>query len=154
MTSQAKSVSEYLASLDEERRIAIEAIRNEVLQSLPEGYEEGMQYGAIGYYVPHSIYPPGYHCDKTQPVPFLGIASQKNHIGVYAFCIYIDDATMTWFVEEFKKTGKKLDMGKACIRFKRLADIPLELIGQLVARIPVDEFLRVYKTGIPQSKRK
>ncbi|MDI9641714.1 DUF1801 domain-containing protein [Kamptonema cortianum] len=154
MTSKALSVSEYLENLPEDRREAISVVRNEILRNLPDGFEEGIQYGMIGYFVPHSIYPDGYHCDPKQPVPFASIASQKNHMAVYMFCIYTDPAVADWFVEEYKKSGKKLDMGKGCVRFKKLEDLPVELIGQAIAKVTLDDFLANYIANIPESKRK
>jgi len=154
MTSKAATVEEYLAELPEERRVAIETIRQEILKNLPEGYEEGMQYGGIGYYVPHSIYPAGYHCDPKQALPFVGLASQKNHMAVYLFCIYCNPDATKKFIQEYQETGKKLDMGSSCVRFKKLENLPVELIGTTIAAIPVDEFIRSYEMAIPPSKRK
>lgn len=148
MKSTPVSVEEYLDSLESDRRSAIESLRQTINANLPEGYEEGIQYGMIGWFVPHSIYPPGYHCNPKQPVPFVSVASQKSHIGLYAFCIYADPALAAWFVEEYKKTGKQLDMGKSCIRFKKPEDIPLELIGQTIARVPVSDFLGQYESTL------
>lgn len=151
MQSKATTVEEYLGELEPDRLEAISALRKVINDNLPDGYEEGMQYGMIGWYVPHSVYPPGYHCDPKQPLPFIAVASQKNHIGFYAFCIYGDDDVREWFIEEFKKTGKRLDMGKSCVRFKKLDGIPLELIGQVVAKIPVDQFVASYEANIKTS---
>lgn len=145
MTSKAATVDEYLAELPEDRREALQAIRTAVNSNLGSGFEEGMQYGMIGWFVPHSVYPAGYHCDPKQPLPFMGLASQKNHIGFYAFCIYTDSKVKDWFVDEFQKTGKRLDMGKSCIRFKKLEAIPLELLGQLTSKISVEKFIQSYE---------
>lgn len=152
MTSTATTIEEYLAELPEDRREAISAVRDVVLKNLPKGYEEGMQYGMIGYYVPHSIYPPGYHCDSEQPLPFAHIASQKNHMAVYLMCIYGDKEQEQWFVEEYKKTGKRLDMGKSCIRFRKLENLPLELIGKAVKRVPVKKFVANYESVLANMK--
>src|SRR5262245_28507592 len=122
MTSQARTVSEYLASLPEDRRAVISAVRSVMLKSLPKGYEEGTLYGMIGYYVPHSILPAGYHCDPEQPLMYASLGSQKNHMAVYLMCVYGDKGTRRWFEEAYRASGKKLDMGKACVRFKKLAD--------------------------------
>jgi uncharacterized protein YdhG (YjbR/CyaY superfamily) len=154
MTSKAITVEEYLAELPDDRREAIEAVRNEILKNLPEGYEEGMSHGGIGYYVPHSLYPNGYHCDPKQPVPFVGLASQKNHMAVYMFCLYCNPVLVKEFIQAYQETGKKLDMGSSCVRFKKLADFPVELIGQTIAKISVDRFLAYYEEMIPASKRK
>lgn len=149
-----QSVEEYLAALPEDRREILSAIQAVILENLPEGYEEGIQYNMIGYYVPHSIYPAGYHCDRKQPLPFMHLASMKNHLGFYPFCLYGDSSRMEWFLEEHLKLGKKLDAGKACIRFKKLTDVSLDLIGELVRGIPVRQFIEVYESQLPESKRK
>lgn len=145
MKSGATTVKKYLAELPAERRAAIEAVRAVINKNLPAGYEEGMQYGMIGYYVPHSVYPPGYHCDPKQPLPFASIASQKNHMALYLMCIYGDEAQKQWFVEAWKKTGRKLDMGKSCVRFKKLDDIPLDVVGKAIKRVPVKKFIAFYE---------
>src|SRR5262245_46375556 len=138
MISKAKTVAEYLASLPPDRRTAIEAVRKVILKNLDKDYEEGMQYGMIGYYVPHRIFPQGYHCDPKQPLNFAGLASQKNHMALYLMCYYNNE---TWLREAWAKTGKKLDMGKACIRFKKLDDLPLEVIGEAIHRIPAKKYI-------------
>ena len=126
MQSKATNVDEYVASLPEDRREAISALRKVILKNLPKGYEEGMQWGMPSYFVPLSAYPAGYHCQPDQPLPFVGLASQKNHMAFYGFCIYTDEALRIRFVEDWKKTGKKLDMGKSCVRFKKLEDVPMK----------------------------
>src|SRR5438046_10478824 len=120
MQSKATTVEQYLSELPEDRRKALEAVREVILQNLDEDYEEGMQYGMIGYYVPHRVYPAGYHCDPRQPLPFAGLASQKKHMAVYLMCAYGEGELATWFRHAWAKTGKKLDMGKACVRFQKL----------------------------------
>lgn len=150
----AASVDEYLASLPEDRRVTVAALRDAVRAGLPPGYEESMQYGMIGYFVPHSRYPDGYHCDPRQPLPFAGVGAQKHHYGVYLFCIYQDPGLNAWFLEEYAKTGKRLDMGKGCVRFRRLEDAPLALLTEVVSRIPVDAFVERYERQIPPSARK
>lgn len=145
MTSDAKTVEEYIATLPEDRKAAISAVREVILQNLPEGYQERMQYGMIGYSVPHDIYPAGYHCDPKQPLPFASLASQKNYMSVYLPGVYTDESEATVFVEEYKASGKKLDMGKACVRFKKLDDLPLEVVGRQIARWPVDRFVERYE---------
>lgn len=154
MTSKATTVEEYLAELPADRREAIETVRNEILRNLPKGYEEGMSYGGIGYYVPHSLYPNGYHCDPKVPVPFASLGSQKKHMAVYLFCIYCNQELMTEFIQAYQETGKKLDMGASCVRFKKLSDLPVELIGATIAKIPVERFLAYYEAMIPAGKRK
>ncbi len=121
---------------------------------LPKGYKEGIQYGFIGWFVPHSIFPAGYHCDPKQPVPFAGLASQKNYMSLYLMCIYGDEKQRKWFEKEWAKTGKRLDMGKSCVRFKKIEDMPLDLIEEAVARVPVDEFLAHYQKLIPAKARR
>lgn len=134
--------------------MALEAVRKTVLKNLPKGYEEGMQYGMIGYYVPHSVYPPGYHCDPKQPLPFLCLASRKNYMTISFMGVYGDQEGEKWLREEWAKTGKRLDMGKACIRFKALDDLPLELIGKAIKRIPVRTFVERYEQALAEQKRR
>ncbi|MCC7290633.1 MAG: DUF1801 domain-containing protein [Phycisphaerales bacterium] len=153
MISKAGTVAEYLKELPEDRRTAIQAVREVVLANLDQGFAEIMQYGMIGYCVPHSIYPPGYHCSPEQPLPFAGLASQKNHMALYLMCIYGSGAEETWFRQEWAKTGKKLDMGKSCIRFKRLEDLPLELIGRTIARVKLQEYVDWYEKVIRSRER-
>jgi len=153
MQSEAKTVKEYLAELPADRRAAIEAVRKVIRKNLDKGYEEGMQYGMIGYYVPHKLYPAGYHCDPKHPLPFAGLASQKNYMAVYLMCDG-NPKDEEWFRKEWAKTGKKLDMGKSCIRFKKLEDLPLEVIGKAIARVPVKDYVANYESVIkPKSKK-
>lgn len=154
MNRNATTIKEYLADLPDDRRRALEAVRKVIRANLDKDYAEGMQYGMIGYFVPHSVYPPGYHCDPKQPLPFAGMASQKNHMSLYMMCIYSDPKLQAWFRKEWAKTGKKLDMGKACIRFKQLDDLPLELIGEAIARVPTTEFIRFYESAIKNNKNR
>lgn len=154
MQSKASTVEEYLAELPEDRRVALSVVREAILKNLDQGFEERMQYGMIGYCVPHTIFPDGYHCDPKQPVPFAGLSSQKNFMAVYLMCIYAETELHDWFVDEYKKTGRKLDMGKGCVRFKRLEDLPVELIGATIAKVSLKGFLSVYEASIPPSKRK
>ena len=134
--------------MPEDRREALEAVRQAILKNLPKGYEEGMQYGMIGYFVPHSVYPPGYHCDPKQPLPFAGLASQKNHMAIHLMCVYADREHEAWFRKAWAKTGKKLDMGKSCVRFKKIDDVPLQVIGQAVKRVPTKKFIEHYESVI------
>lgn len=152
MQSKATTVNEYLTNLPDDRRAGIEAMRQAVLGGLDKGFEEGMQYGMIGFFVPHSRYPAGYHCDSKQPLPFAGIASQKKHLTIYFMQLYMNPDELKWFESEFAKTGKKLDMGKSCIRFKKLDDIPLDLLRRTVKRISADRYIELYeKTVQPKS---
>ena len=151
MQSKAKSVEEYLAALPEDRREAITAIREVILKNLPKGYEEGMQWGMPSYFVPLSAYPSGYNCQPDQSLPFVGLASQKNHMAFFGFCIYMDEALKNRFVEDWKKTGKKLDMGKSCVRFKKLEDVPLKVIGDAVKRVPMKKYIKQYEEQLQQT---
>ena len=148
MQSKAATVEQYLAELPEDRRQALQAVRGVILENLPAGYAEGMQYGMIGYFVPHSVYPPGYHCDPRQPLPFACLASQKNYMSLYLGCAYGDSDFAAWFREAWTKAGKKLDMGKSCIRFKKVADLPLEVIGQAIKRVPTKKYIEYYESVI------
>jgi hypothetical protein len=148
MQSKANTVNEYLADLPVERREALQAIREVILKNLPNGYEEGMQYGMIGYYVPHSVYPPGYHCDPKQPLPFGGLASQKNHMSMYLMCVYGDPEEQAWFRDAWTKAGKKLDMGKSCVRFKSIDDVPLNVVGEAFRRVPPRKFIEFYESSV------
>jgi hypothetical protein len=141
MTSSAKTVDQYLAGLPPDRRTAISAVRDLILANLPGGYEEVMQYGMIGYVVPHSIYPAGYHCDPSEPLSYAMLGSQKNHMAIYLCPVYGHKETESWFRKAYEATGKKLDMGKSCVRFKKLEQLPLEVIGQVIARTPVDKYI-------------
>jgi hypothetical protein len=145
MQSKAATVKDYLASLPADRRNDLQAIRKVILDNLDKDYEEGMQYGMIGYYVPHAVFPPGYHCDPKQPLPFAGLASQKNYMAIYLGAVYGDWNLATWFRQEWLKTGKKLDMGKVCIRFKKLDDIPLDLIGRTIKKMPAKAYVENYQ---------
>jgi hypothetical protein len=145
MQSKAKTVSEYLAGLPPDRRKAIEQVRAVIRKHLPKGYEEIMQYGMIGYAVPLSIYPPGYHCKKDEPLPFILLASQKNHMALYMFCLYMNKKDQAWFEKEYKASGKKLDMGKSCLRFKKPEDLALDVIGKAIARMPVKKHIEIYE---------
>ena len=147
MQSKAATIKELLAELPTDRREAIEAIRAVILENLPKGYEEIVQYGAIGYVVPHSVYPPGYHCDPSQPLPFVGLASQKNYMAIYLMCIYDDPEHEARFREDWLKTGKKLNMGKSCVRFKKLDDVPLQVIGRTIKRVPVKKLIAFYESA-------
>lgn len=148
----AANVQEYLAGLPQDRRETIEAVRKVILANLDEDYEEGIQYGMIGYYVPHRVFPPGYHCDPKQPLPFASIASQKNHIGLYLFCVYATPELQEWFREAWTKAGKKLDMGKGCVRFKKLTDVPLDVVGETIKRVPTKKFIETYQASIAGMK--
>lgn len=154
MPSKATTVEQYLSELPEDRRSAIAAVRKVFVDNLDDGFAEGMSYGMIGYCVPHSRYPAGYHCNPEQPLPFGGLASQKGHMSLYLFGLYMDQAggkrgpLLTWFEESWKKAGKKLDMGKSCVRFKKLDDLALDVLGEAVRRMKCDEFIATYERGL------
>jgi hypothetical protein len=152
MQSKATSVVQYLAELPDDRRHAIAAVRKVILANLDKPFAEGMQYGGIGYFVPHSVYPAGYHCDPKQPLPYVGLCSQKNHMALYAFCLYADADDAEQFQREWKATGKKLDMGKSCIRFKELDDVPLEVIGRMIKRVTAKKFIAHYEAAIQRTR--
>jgi hypothetical protein len=154
MKSKATTVEDYLAELPEERREALQAVRAVILDNLPKGCQEGMQYGMIGYFVPHSVYPAGYHCDPKQPLPFAALASQKNYMSIYLMCIYSDREHEKWFRDAWTKTGKKLDMGKSCVRFKKVEDVPLKVIGQAVKRVSTKRFIEHYESVVRGTGRK
>jgi uncharacterized protein YdhG (YjbR/CyaY superfamily) len=142
MQSKADSVTEYLTEIPEDRKAAVTKLRNTILENIPKGFQECMSYGMIGYVVPHSTYPKGYHCDPKLPLPFVNIASQKNFIALYHMGIYGNPKLLEWFTTEYPKHCKyKLDMGKACVRFKKLDDIPYDLIAKLMQKISVEDWI-------------
>ena len=146
MQSTASSPQEYMDSLPDDRKDAMTQLRKAIVENLPEGFEERMSYGMLGFVVPHSLYPKGYHCDPKLPLPFVNLASQKNNISLYHMGIYSDSELLTWFQSEWPRhTQSKLDMGKSCIRFKKLNDIPYELIGQLMQRISPAQWIQTYE---------
>lgn len=149
MQSKATTPEEYLSELQDERRIVMERLRKTTLDNLPKGLVEQMIYGMLGYVVPHSIYPDGYHCSPQLPLSFFAIASQKNSINIYHMMLYADQNLHDWFVAEYPKHSKaKLDMGKSCIRFKKMDDIPYELIGNLLAKVSVEQWIEVYESKL------
>lgn len=153
MQSKATTVAEYLKGLDPDRRKAITAIRKVLKDNLDPKIKEMMTYGMIGYVVPHSVYPDGYHCNPDTPLPFANLASQKSHMGLYLFCIYGNPKEKARLEKEWKATGKKLDMGKACIRFKKLEDVPMDVLGAAIKRITVAKFVEQYEKDVPASAR-
>lgn len=152
MQSKASDVASYLKELSSDRRSAIEAVRAVILKNIDSGFQECMQYGMIGYSVPHSIYPNGYHCDPKQPLSFAALASQKNYMSLYVCSAYGDPEIDQWIRSEFQKAGKKLDMGKCCIRFKSIEDLPLEVIAQLFKRITLVEYVNRYEAMLRESR--
>jgi uncharacterized protein YdhG (YjbR/CyaY superfamily) len=152
MQSKATTVAEYLGELPEDRRAAISKVRQVIRKNLPRGIVEGMQYGMIGYFVPHKIYPAGYHCDPKQPLPFAGLASQKGHMSLYLCTLYQNAELEAWFKAKFAEAGKKLDMGKGCVRFKKLDDLPLDVVGEAMGRMTVEEVVANYDAQRTRSK--
>ena len=149
MQSNAASPDEYVKSLPDDRRAALTAIRKVINDNLPAGYEECMAYGMINWVVPHSLYPPGYHCDPELPLGLMGLASQKNYISVYSMSLYGSNKLLEWFQKEWPKhSKKKLNMGKSCIRFANPEDVPLELIGHLAARITPQQWIEIYEKSM------
>ncbi len=149
MQSKANRVAEYLNEVPQERQVYFNQLRDTILEHLPKGFVEQMNYGMIGYVVPHNLYPNGYHCKPESPLPFANIASQKHFIGFYHMGIYSKPELLKWFVEEYPKHCKlKLDMGKSCIRFKKIEQIPYTLIGQLMDKMSVNDWIEVYEANI------
>jgi hypothetical protein len=146
MKSDAKSPDEYIDQLPPERRQAMAALRRAIVDNLPEGFVETMGYGMIGYVVPHSRYPAGYRADPSQPLPFINLASQKKHLALYHLGLYAEAGLLEWFLAEYARLcGRRPDMGKGCIRFRPGEDLPLELIGALVRRLPLERYLAGYE---------
>jgi hypothetical protein len=146
MESDAKTPEDYIATAPEDRRQILTEIRDAINDNIPDGFQEIISYGHFGWGVPHEVYPPGYHCDTKLPLPFLGLASQKNFIALYHMGIYCDPLLLAWFQDEWSKaTPRKLDMGKSCIRLKKPADIPVKLIGELAAKVSVEEWIQIYE---------
>ena len=153
MTSDAKTPDEYIASLPSDRKEAMIKLRKTISSNLPEGYKEVMSYGMIGYVVPHSIYPDGYHCTPELPLPFVNIASQKNYIAMYHSGLYADKDLLSWFVKEYPKyVSNKLDMGKSCVRFKKPEIIPYKLIAELCTKMSVEDWITLYEKNIKKRK--
>ena len=149
MQSQAATVEEYITELPEDRQKPITELRKVIRKNLPKGFVEGMGYGMIGYMVPHSIYPAGYHVNPKLPLCLISLASQKNFIAFYHMGIYGDPVLLKWFTTEYSKAGiGKLDMGKACVRFKKAENIPYKLIGELVSKITVEKWITMYEKNI------
>ena len=146
MQSKATTPEQYLSELPEDRKEAMLKLRNAIKENLPQGFEEVISYGMLGYVVPHSIYPSGYHCDPKLPLPFINLASQKNFIALYHMGIYANKNLESWFVSEYPKHVKtKLDMGKSCIRLKKMDDIPFHFIGELAAKVSVEDWISNYE---------
>lgn len=149
MNYKVDTIEEYLTAIPEERQAPMRKLHQTILDNLPEGFESCMNYGMIGYVVPHSLYPDGYHCDPKLPLPFMNIASQKNFIGLYHMGIYADKKLLDWFTEEYPKYVKtKLDMGKSCIRLKKIDQIPYELIAELASKVTPEQWIDLYEKAV------
>jgi uncharacterized protein YdhG (YjbR/CyaY superfamily) len=149
MKSEASTPQAYIDQLPEDRRAPMQRLRQVILNNLPEGFQETMNYGMIGYVVPHQLYPAGYHCDPKLPLPFLNIASQKNHIAFYHMGIYSNEGLMTWFQKAYAdQVPTRLDMGKSCVRFKKPEHIPFSLLGELCAKMTVEQWISQYEAVI------
>jgi len=149
MQYEASNIADYISQLSEERKAPVSKLQETVAKNLPKGFEGGITYKMIGYYVPHSRYPDGYHCNPKDPLPFLNIASQKNFVALYHSGLYAKKELLNWFVSEYPKHCKyKLDMGKSCVRFKKMEDIPFDLIGELCKKMTVEEWIDIYETNI------
>jgi uncharacterized protein YdhG (YjbR/CyaY superfamily) len=155
MQSKATTVEDYIKELPKERQEAMSKLRKEINKNLPKGFKEGMGYGMVGYSVPHSLYPAGYHCNPKDPLPFMGLASQKHFIAVYHMGVYADPKLLKWFTNEYAKAGAgKLDMGKSCIRFKKPDNIPYILIGELASKITAQQWIEMYDSVLKDSRKK
>lgn len=155
MTSDAKTVVEYLEQIPEEQKSIVEKLQKTIKKNLPKGFKEVMNYGMIGYVVPHSIYPDGYHCNPKLPLPFMGLAAQKNFVAFYHMGIYADPILLKWFTEAYTKlVPSKLDMGKSCLRFKKNAVVPYELIGELVQKMTTETWINLYEKKYKKAVKK
>ncbi|MFA6057004.1 MAG: DUF1801 domain-containing protein [Taibaiella sp.] len=149
MQSKAATVDAYIEELPEERKDVIKEIRKVILKNLPKGFKETMGYGMMSYVVPHTIYPAGYHCDPKVPLPFLAVASQKNFVALYHMGIYANKELLDWFTAAYPEHCKtKLDMGKGCVRFKKMNDMPYDLIAELVSKMNVQEWIDIYEKNL------
>lgn len=149
MKIEANSVEEYLANIPDERKEIINQIRDVVNKNLPEGFEEQLNYGMIGWVIPHSVYPAGYHCDPKLPLPFMNLASQKNHIGFYHMGVYANPELLSWFEKEYaERAPTKLNMGKSCVRFKKPEHVPVELLGELVSKMTAEDWINLYEKNV------
>lgn len=149
MTKTIITPKDYIDQLPDDRKPVIKKLRTIIKKNLPKGFKEEMNYNMLGYVVPHSLYPDGYHCDNSKPLPFMNLASQKNFVAVYHMGIYADDKLMKWFTTQYAKaTDAKLDMGKSCIRFKKMDSIPIDLIGELAGKVTPQDWIKRYESAI------
>ena len=155
MKVNAKTEKEILTNLPTDRAEHFNKLHDVIVKNLPKGFEAAISYGGLGYVVPHTIYPTGYHCKPSEPLPFAGLASQKNSINFYHMGIYADPKLLKWFIDAHTKISpKKLDMGKSCIRYKKPDDIPYQLLGELVSKITVDDWIKKYESVLKDSRKK
>ncbi len=155
MKNRIKEIESYIQKLPDDKKAIIEKLRNHIRKNLPAGFEETISYGMISYVVPHSLYPDGYHCNPVEPLPFISIGVSKKGISIYHMGVYAEENLLKWFQEEFKKvSNSKLNMGKSCIRFSKMEEIPFELIGKLVSKISVQDWINLYESRFRKNKRK
>lgn len=152
MPAKPTTVAEYLAALPPDRRAALSAVRKVIKDNLDPGYVECVQYGMIGYAVPHSIFPAGYHCDPKQPLPFAALASNKGSMSLHLMCVYWSSERREWFEKAWARTGKKLDMGQACVRAKSADDLALDVIGEVIRRVPARQYVAEYEATLAEMK--
>jgi hypothetical protein len=152
MPAKPTTVAQYLNSLPPDRRAALSAVRKVIKDNLDPAYVECVQYGMIGYAVPHSVYPAGYHCDPKQPLPFAALGSNKSSMSLHLMGIYFSAAQRAWFERAWARTGQKLDLGQACVRMKSLDDVPLEVIGEAIRRVPARQFIADYEAALSAIK--
>jgi len=149
MNTTEITIESILAKVPEDRKEAFTNLHQTIVSNLPEGFEPGISYGMLGYVVPHHLYPAGYHCKPSEPLPFVSIASQKNSINFYHMGIYADATLLNWFVAEYPKhSAQKLDIGKSCIRFKKPEHIPYELLGQLMQKMTAAQWIALYERNL------
>ena len=155
MQFKSKTILKYISQLTEDRKEPISKLRNIINQNIDRGFSEEINYGMIGWVVPHSLYPEGYHCDPKLPLPFMSIASQKHFIAVYHMGVYANPKLLEWFISEYPKhCSTKLDMGKSCIRFKNIENIPYNLIGELVAKMSANDWIMLYKSNVKDARKR
>jgi len=155
MQFKSKTILEYISQLTEDRKEPISKLRNIINQNIDRGFSEEINYGMIGWVVPHSLYPEGYHCDPKLPLPFMSIASQKHFIAVYHMGVYANPKLLEWFISEYPKhCSTKLDMGKSCIRFKKIENIPYNLIGELVTKISANDWIMLYESNVKDARKR
>ena len=155
MQFKSKTILEYISQLTEDRKEPISKLRNIINQNIDRGFSEEINYGMIGWVVPHSLYPEGYHCDPKLPLPFMSIASQKHFIAVYHMGVYANPKLLEWFISEYPKhCSTKLDMGKSCIRFKKIENIPYNLIGELVTKMSANDWIMLYESNVKDGRKR